>query len=95
MNGMYLGIQWNLLSAYASAWKIFLLTAPHGVIEIVGILIAGAVGIMGVETSVLLYGSRLNELRLYARSIVYQILISLLLTCIAAIIEAHTISRIL
>ncbi|MFH1572697.1 MAG: stage II sporulation protein M [Acidobacteriota bacterium] len=93
LNGVHLGVQWQLLAGRASGGEILMLLAPHGLLEVPGILIAGAVGMMGGPAGISFFRHGSRALRLYARPAVYGTAASFLLLLAAALVESWNISR--
>ena len=93
LNGLYLGFEVKSLASQASPWKILRLVAPHGLLEIPGILIAGTIGLMGGPAARALNHSGRAGLKAYARPVMGGVLASTALILIAAVIEAWNIAR--
>jgi uncharacterized membrane protein SpoIIM required for sporulation len=93
LNGMYLGLQWHLFSARVSGWRSLALLAPHGILEIPGILIGGAVGMMGIPILRSLCRNDIGGLRRHIPPILAGALLSVCLIILGAIAESWFISR--
>jgi stage II sporulation protein M len=93
LNGIYLGIQWQLFSAQAPGWKVLALLAPHGLLEVPGMLLAGAVGMMGAEVLRSFFWAGTAGIRCYSRPALYGIPLSVALILLAAVVESWSISR--
>ena len=94
LNGIYTGFLWNALTHRASGWKVIGFLVPHGLLEVPGLLLAGAAGMMGGAIARSIFMDDPVELRRYAEILVYIIPLSVILIFIAAFIESWSISRI-
>jgi uncharacterized membrane protein SpoIIM required for sporulation len=93
LNGMYLGMQWNLFAARLSVPRRLALLAPHGILEIPGILIGGAVGMMGITILRSLCRDDVDDLRRHLRPMAVGIVLSVSLIFFGAVVESWFISR--
>jgi len=93
VNGIYVGISWNALTCHLSGWEVMALLAPHGLLEVPGMLLAGAAGMMGGAVARSIYLDGLGELQRYGRPLMFAIPVSVMLIFIAAFIESWSISR--
>lgn len=93
LNGILLGIQWRIFTAHESGWKVLALIAPHGVLEIPGMLLAGAVGMMGAAALRCFVRTRAQGIRCCALPAMAAVAVSLVLTLLGALVEAWNIAR--
>ena len=93
LNGIYVGLSWNAMASHVSGWELMALLAPHGLLEVPGMLLAGAAGIMGATIARSAYLGEPGALQRYIRPLTFAVPASVLLIFIAAIIESWSISR--
>jgi stage II sporulation protein M len=93
LNGIYVGVQWKLFTAHAPGWKVVALLAPHGLLEVPGMLLAGAVGMMGAAVLRSFIRGGMAGMRFCSRPALYGISISVALTLLGAVVESWNICR--
>lgn len=95
-NGFHAGVMWNALSYSDSAGQQLIeITLSHGILELLALFTASAVGLLGFRLFGLIINgnSSFAGLRHAAPLFLTATLIALLLTGIAAVVEAHSISN--
>jgi uncharacterized membrane protein SpoIIM required for sporulation len=92
-NGIFFGLQLQIFAKQIPSWKLLTLLAPHGLLEMPGIFLAGAIGMMGGNLLFSCFRSGVSGIRPYYRPVLIGIFISVALVLLGAIIESWSISR--
>lgn len=92
-NGIHLGIYWRIFTARESGWRVLALVAPHGVLEVPGMLLAGAVGMMGAAALGYLARTRAPKIPFCPLPALRALALALILTLLGALVEAWNIAH--
>ena len=90
--GIVYGIQFHALVTQLGLGKVMAVTLPHGIFEIGGLWIAGAVGLSGCQVLRLI--KEPGEIKEFCHQNVLAAAIAVALTIIGALVEGRSIWRI-
>jgi stage II sporulation protein M len=93
LNGILVGISWSALTSHASGIEVLALLAPHGLLEVPGMLLAGAAGLMGCGIARTSCMGGPGDLSQFVRPLLLALPASVILIFMAAFIESWSISR--